>query len=118
MLAAGPEALEGVYRYTEFDPMSSDDPRAKAFVATFESRNNGRAPTQLATQTYDLLFLIKFMIEQGGAPDRKALIDRLAALKDWPSISGPMTMAPGGYAIKPVTVLVFHGGKPQRVPAG
>ena len=115
---AGPEALEGVYRYTEFDPMSSDDPRVKAFVTTFESRNNGRAPTQLATQTYDLLFLMKYLIEQSGAPDRKALIDKLAALKDWSSISGPMSMAPAGYAIKPVTVLVFHGGKPQRVPGG
>ena len=123
--AVGPEMLEGVYRYTEFDPASSDDPRVKKFVATFESRNNGRAPTQLATQTYDLMFLMKDLIEQSGpteAPgewsaERKTLIAKLAALKDWSSISGPMSMAPGGYAVKPVTLLVFHDGKPQRVQA-
>jgi branched-chain amino acid transport system substrate-binding protein len=119
--ATGAETLEGVYRYTEFDPMASSDPRVANFVATFKSRNNGRSPTQLATQTYDLLFLVKYLIEQDGVVDdgaagRKAMISKLAALKDWPSISGPMSIAPGGYAMKPVTVLVFHDGKPQRVP--
>ena len=123
--AAGPQMLEGVYRYTEFDPTSSDDPRVKNFIATFESRNNGRAPTQLATQAYDLLYLVKDLIEQAGLKSdpadrdagRQALEEKLAALKDWPSISGPMSMTPAGYAAKPVTVLVFHDGKPQRVTA-
>lgn len=123
VMAAGPEALEGVYRYTEFDPSSSDDPRVKRFVETFSSRNNGRAPTQLSTQTYDLVFLVKALIENvaaSGAADkrnaeRQAFADKLAALKDWQSISGAMSIAPGGYAIKPATVLVFRDGKPTRV---
>jgi len=123
--AAGPEALEGVYRYTEFDPTSSTDPRVQAFIETFKSRNNGRAPTQLATQTYDLLFLVKDLVEQTkatGAADkladeRDAFTKKLASLKDWQSISGPMSIVAGGYANKPVTVLVFHGGKPERVSA-
>jgi branched-chain amino acid transport system substrate-binding protein len=125
VMAAGPEALEGVYRYTEFDPTSSTDARVQAFIETFKSRNNGRAPTQLATQTYDLLFLIKYLVEQvkaTGAPnklgdERDAFTQKLAALKDWPSISGPMSIVAGGYAVKPVTVLVFRGGKPERVSA-
>jgi branched-chain amino acid transport system substrate-binding protein len=123
--AAGPEALEGVYRYTEFDPVSSTDPRVQAFVETFKNRNNNRAPTQLSTQTYDLLFLIKYLLEETkatGAPDklsaeRRTFADRLATLKDWPSIAGPMSMADAGYAVKPVTVLVFRDGKPERVNA-
>jgi len=123
--AAGPENLEGVYRYTEFDPTASDDARVKAFIETFKSRNNGRAPTQLATQTYDLLFLVKYLVEQvkaTGAADkladeRDAFTKKLQSLKDWQSISGPMSIVPGGYANKPVTVLVFHGGKPERVSA-
>ena len=123
--AAGPENLEGVYRYTEFDPTASDDARVKAFIETFKSRNNGRAPTQLATQTYDLLFLVKYLFEQTkatGATDkladeRDAFTKKLQSLKDWQSISGPMSIVPGGYANKPVTVLVFHGGKPERVSA-
>lgn len=125
VLAAGPEALEGVYRYTEFDPSSSTDPRVQAFVETFKGRNNGRAPTQLSTQTYDLLFLVKYLVEQtkaAGAPadlanEREAFAKKLAALKDWQSISGPMSIVAGGYAVKPVTVLVFKGGKPERVTA-
>lgn len=125
VMAAGPEALEGVYRYTEFDPTSSTDPRVQAFIETFKSRNNGRAPTQLSTQTYDLLFLVKYLFEQTkatGAPaaladEREAFTKMLASLKDWPSISGPMSIVPGGYADKPVTVLVFRGGKPERVTA-
>jgi branched-chain amino acid transport system substrate-binding protein len=121
--AAGPEMLEGVYRYTEFDPTSSTDPRVKAFVETFKSRNNGRAPTQLATQTYDLLFLMKDLLEQTkvtGAPsaldsERDAFTKKLAELKDWKSISGPLSITPQGYATKPITVLVFRGGKPEAV---
>lgn len=123
VMAAGPEALEGVYRYTEFDPTSSDDPRVKRFVETFSSRNNGRAPTQLSTQTYDLIFLVKSLVENAAATgsvdrrgaERQAFTDKLAALKDWPSISGAMSIAAGGYAIKPVTVVVFRDGKPTRV---
>jgi branched-chain amino acid transport system substrate-binding protein len=121
VVAAGPEALEGVYRYTEFDPTSSSDPRVRAFVETFKSRNSGRAPSQLATQTYDLLYLVKYLVEQTkatGAPsaladEREAFTKQLASLKDWQSISGPMSISPGGYGVKPVTVLVFHGGKPE-----
>lgn len=125
VFAAGPDTLEGVYRYTEFDPSSSTDPRVMAFVETFKKRNNGRAPTQLSTQTYDLLFLVKDLIEQTKATgasgklasERKAFAEKLGSLKDWPSISGPMSIVPGGYAAKPVTVLVFRNGKPERVTA-
>jgi branched-chain amino acid transport system substrate-binding protein len=123
VMAAGPEMLEGVYRYSEFDPTSSTDPRVKAFVETFKSRNSGRAPSQLATQTYDLLFLVKYLLEETkatGAPsaldsERDAFTKKLAELKDWKSISGPLSITPQGYASKPITVLVFRGGKPEAV---
>jgi branched-chain amino acid transport system substrate-binding protein len=121
--AAGAEVLEGVYRYTEFDPSSATDDRTKAFITEFKKRNDGRAPTQLSTQTYDLMFLMKDMIEKAGAKgtrdslqsDRKQMVDLLGALKDWQSISGPMSMTPGGYTVKPATILVFHNGAPERV---
>jgi len=123
VMAAGPEMLEGVYRYTEFDPTSSTDPRVKAFVETFKSRNSGRAPSQLATQTYDLLYLVKYLFEETKATgalsaldsERDAFAKKLVALKDWKSISGPLSIMPGGYATKPITVLIFKGGKPEVV---
>lgn len=123
--AAGSEALEGVYRYTEFDPTSSEDSRVRTFVETFKGRNDGRAPTQLGTQTYDLLFLVKHLIEEtkaSGDPDkrtaeRKAFVDKLSVLKDWQSISGKMSISPAGYAVKPVTVVVFRDGRPEQVKA-
>lgn len=121
--AAGAEVLEGVYRYTEFDPTSSTDPRVVAFVNAFKARNSGRAPTQLATQAYDLVYLVKHLMEEGKltgkdqAADRKVFAEHLAALKDWPSISGPMSITSQGFAVKPVTVLVFHNGAPQKVVA-
>ena len=97
----------------------------QTFIEAFKSRNSGRAPTQLATQTYDLLFLVKHLVEETkatGAPaalsdEREAFAKKLAALEDWKSISGPMSIVAGGYAEKPVTVLVFRGGKPERVSA-
>jgi branched-chain amino acid transport system substrate-binding protein len=123
--AAGPETLDGVYRYTEFDPTSSTDPRVQAFIETFKSRNSGRVPTQLATQTYDLLYLVKYLVEQTkatGTPnrledERDAFAKKLSSLKDWQSISGSMSIVDGGYAVKPVTVLVFRGAKAERVTA-
>jgi branched-chain amino acid transport system substrate-binding protein len=123
--AAGAEALEGVYRYTEFDPLSSTDPRVKAFIDVFKSRNSDRPPTQIATQSYDLIYLVKHVMETSGikgtseskAQDRKLFVETMARLKDWPSISGPMSIAPEGYSVKSVTVLVFRDGKPVRVTA-
>lgn len=120
---AGKDLLEGVYRYTEFDPSSSPDPRVKAYIAEFQKRDNGRLPTQLSTQPYDLLHLLKYLIEHGKiggtkatmAADRTILQKELSHLTDWPSIAGPLTISPNGYAVKPVSVLVFHDGKPQLV---
>ncbi len=123
--AVGPETLEGVYRYTEFDPLSSTDPRVKALVEVFKSRNSDRPPTQIGTQAYDLFYLIKDVMESSKLKgtsdskqqDRKLFVEKLAALKDWQSVSGPMSIVPEGYSTKGVTVLVFRDGKPERVTA-
>jgi branched-chain amino acid transport system substrate-binding protein len=117
---AGVEALEGVYRYTEFDPTSSNDPRVQAFVVEFKKRNNGRLPTQLSTQTYDMTYMVKHVLESAkisghGSDDRKKFIDAIAALKDWQSFSGPLTMTPSGYPNKAIAVLQFRNGVPQRI---
>ena len=44
-----------------------------------------------------------------------AFTRKLAGLKDWKSISGPLSITPQGYATKPITVLVFRDGKPEVV---
>lgn len=118
--SAGPAVLEGAYRYTEFDPTSSTNPRVEAFVAAFKKRDNGRLPTQLSTQTYDMMYMVKYIIEHAKITgstqqDRQRFIAALAKLKNWPSFSGPLTMTPAGYPDKPISVLQFHDGVPHPV---
>jgi branched-chain amino acid transport system substrate-binding protein len=121
-----PSILEGVYRYADFDPASSPDSRAQAFVETYRKRNGGKTPTSVAVTTYDTLFLIRDMIEEAklsGTPemreaDRQKFIDHLSSLKDWRGgLAGPDSMSPEGFMVKLATVLLFHDGSWQRVVA-
>ena len=121
--ALPPEVLEGVYRYAQADLATSTDPRVKEFIKAYESRSNGRAPSFVAALPYDVMMMTKDVIEDAGlqgdaanrAADRKKFIDKLATVRDWPGLTGKVSMTPEGYVFKPPLVLVARGGKWEPV---
>lgn len=117
--ALPPEILANVYRFTQSDPGSSSDPKAQEFVEKFKKASGGRAPSIVASLTYDVTMLTKDTLERSGVtgdPDkrdaeRKSFIDALAATKDWNGIGGTFSMSPEGFMVKPPLLLVYNSGK-------
>lgn len=82
-LELGGAAVDGIYTNTNFYP---DDPRPEVqnFVKKFSTKYNEQ-PDSFAAGAYDTLVLVYNVIKQAG-PDRKAIRDTLATIKDVPSV--------------------------------
>lgn len=77
------DAANGVYTTTNFFP-SENREEVRTFVAAFEARY-GEEPDSFAAGAYDTMILVYHVIKQAG-PDRKAIRDTLATIKDVPSV--------------------------------
>ncbi|MES2999567.1 MAG: ABC transporter substrate-binding protein [Pseudomonadota bacterium] len=121
--ALPPDVLENVYRYSQSDPGTSDDPRVKEFVKTFQAKSGGRPPSIVGILPYDLLMVAKDAVERGNlkgdaasrVADRQKFIEALAATKDWQGLGGKMSMSPDGFMVGAPIVLVYRAGKWERV---
>jgi branched-chain amino acid transport system substrate-binding protein len=107
----GGEATNGVFTLVPFFP---EDPRPlvqsfnKAFQAKF-----GTEPDSYNARAYDAVLLLSEVIRQFG-PDRKAVQDGLAKIKDVPSVVyGSVTFNPATRRVeKPLAIkLVVRDGK-------
>lgn len=109
-LELGGAAVNGIYVPTNF---SADDPRpeVQTFVNAYRAKY-GEEPDYFSAQAYDTLKLVAAVIEQSG-PDRKAIKEGLARVKDVPSvIYGSITFDAERRVAKPVKVrLVVRDGK-------
>lgn len=91
-LELGGDAVNGVFTNTNFFP-GEERAEVKQFVDAYTAKY-GEEPDSFAAGAYDTMVLIAHVIEQGG-PDRKAIRDTLAVIKDVPSvIYGTMAFDP------------------------
>jgi branched-chain amino acid transport system substrate-binding protein len=77
------DAANGVFTNTNFYP-SDPRPEVQNFVKSFKAKYN-EEPDSFAAGAYDTLILVATVIKQSG-PDRKAIHDTLATIKDIPSV--------------------------------
>ncbi|MDW8234507.1 MAG: ABC transporter substrate-binding protein [Roseiflexaceae bacterium] len=77
------DAANGVYTTTNFFP-GEDREEVRAFVSAFRAKY-GEDPDSFAAGAYDTMILVYHVIKQAG-PDRKAIRDTLATIKDVPSV--------------------------------
>lgn len=130
LLEIGGDALNGAY-YTNHWALDLPDPRLQAFLKTFRDQNKGSDPDAIAGLAYDatnVLFgcLDKLSTEdpaafkalgssQAGTPARKAatakLRDLIAATKNYPGVTGTITLDANRNASKSLVVLEIKGGK-------
>lgn len=82
-LELGGDAVEGVHTNSQFFP---EDPRpeVQAFVKRFKAKYEAEADA-FAARAYDTFILVGETIRQSG-PDRKAIKEALATVKDIPSV--------------------------------
>lgn len=130
LLEIGGEALNGAY-YTNHWALDMPDPKLQAFLKTFRDKNAGSDPDAIAGLAYDAANVLFGCLEKmaaedpatfkalasskAGTPERKVattkLRDLISQTKDYPGVTGVITLDANRNASKPLVVLEIKGGK-------
>ena len=105
----GGEALNGDYisnHYSVEDP----SPAIQKFVGDFNSRYNIK-PDALAALGYDAMRVLADAIKRAGTTNGPKLRDAIAATKDFPGVTGVITINGERNAVKSAVVLKIQDGK-------
>jgi branched-chain amino acid transport system substrate-binding protein len=105
----GGEAVEGTYFSTHFSP-KQQNPAVQDFVKKFVAKYN-EMPDAMAALGYDSAVLLADAIKRAGTTEGAALKDALAATKDFPGVTGSITIDKERNASKPAVFLKVTGGK-------
>ncbi|MEP0814413.1 MAG: ABC transporter substrate-binding protein [bacterium] len=103
------DAIEGAFFTTHF---SADDPNptVQAFVSKYKARYNA-VPDAMAVLGYDAMNLCADAIKRAGAADPEAITKALGETKNFPGVTGNITINDKHNAVKDVVVLQVKEGK-------
>lgn len=106
-------AVEGGYHTNHY---SADDPREEVqnWVTKFEAKY-GKTPDSFATLAYDATRLLLKAIEDADSDDPAAIRDAMAAITDFPAVSGNLSFDADGNPIKEVAILQISEGAQKFV---
>jgi branched-chain amino acid transport system substrate-binding protein len=105
----GGDALDGCYisnHYSVDDP----SPAIQKFVADYKTRYKA-SPDALAALGYDAARILADAIKRAGSTDGEKVRDALRAVKDFPGVTGKITINSDRNAVKPAVVLKIEKGK-------
>ncbi len=105
----GGPALNGCYfsdHYSTDDP----NPEVQKFVTEYKTRYH-QVPDALAALGYDAARILADAIQRAGSTDGAKLRDAIAATKDFPGVTGSITINKDRNAVKPAVVLKIENGK-------
>ena len=104
-------ALEGGYFTIHWSP---DDPRpeVKEWVGKYKARY-GAKPDMFATLAYDATRILLTAVETAGSKEPAKIRDSVQDMKEYPAVTGRLTMGQNGNPAKPAAVMQVKGG--QRV---
>jgi branched-chain amino acid transport system substrate-binding protein len=103
LLESGGEALHGVY-YANHFWVSGDGPLVRKFVADYKAKY-GVPPDALGATGYDAARMLFDAIRRAGSTQSGAIRDALAQTKDFPGVTGMITLNPERNASPPVYIL-------------
>ena len=115
----GGPAVEGVYAPSDFWA-ENPDPKVQAFVKKFKEEYGQDKNPHLTTESiYDSVYITRHIagkLKISGKPedlqkDREKIRNGWATLKDFPGVSGKISIDKNGDAIKAYYTLVVKGGK-------
>jgi branched-chain amino acid transport system substrate-binding protein len=109
----GGQALSGDFFSTHFSA-EDPDPQVQRFVADYR-RLFGSTPDSFAATAYDAARIMLAAIERAPTLERDAIRDALAATREFPGVTGPVTFDAGRNAVKPVVVVRIGDGGRQSV---
>ncbi|HEX3627733.1 MAG TPA: ABC transporter substrate-binding protein [Verrucomicrobiae bacterium] len=109
LISIGGAALEETYFSTHFSPEDTS-PVVQEFVKKFQARYNS-TPDAMAALGYDSAMILADAIKRAGTTAGPAVRDALAATKDFPGITGHITIDKNRNASKPAVIVEVKNGK-------
>lgn len=106
----GGKAVEGVY-FTNHYSDEEKRPEVLQFINAYKAKNGGRVPDAMAVLGYDSMKLMADAIARAGSTDGPKIRDALAATKDFPGVSGKITIDKDRNAQKAIVVLRIQDGR-------
>ena len=109
LLNNGGGPFEGVYLANHFWA-GSDDPRVKKFIADYRAKY-GVEPDALAATAYDAARMLFDAFKRARTIESAAVRNALAQTKDFPGVTGKITLDSNRNAQVPVYMVRIEGGK-------
>jgi len=109
VIEIGGKAINGSY-FSDHYFVGDPAPRVQEFVKKIRERH-GRNPDANAALGYDSLYILARAVEKAGSLDRKAIRDQIAVTKDYPGVSGTITMGADRNPIKPLAIIKIVDGQ-------
>jgi branched-chain amino acid transport system substrate-binding protein len=113
LVPIGGTALEGDYFSTHYSPQDTS-PTVQNFVKKYQAKYN-ETPDAMAALGYDSAMMLADAIKKTGSTDGEKIRDALAAEKDFPGVTGNITMDANRNASKPAVILEIKNGAFQYV---
>lgn len=114
--ALDPNKLDEALQLAKTDPkLAKFDPKVIGFVARFMQRYQNNVPDAMAVLGYDGANIMFDAIERAKSTEGEALRDSLAQTKDYPAVTGNITLGKDRNAIKPGVVIKIQAGAFEMV---
>ncbi len=107
---AGKAALENTYYSNHYAP-DTKDPSAQSFIQSFKARYNGETPDAMAALGFDAFNVLMHALKNAKSISREDLKNALVQTKDFPAVTGKITLDKNRDAVKSAVVLKFVDGK-------
>jgi branched-chain amino acid transport system substrate-binding protein len=113
LTAIGGSSLEGCYFSTHFSAQDTN-PLVQDFVKKYQAKFNA-APDGMAPLGYDAMMILGQAIKTAGSTDGAKVRDALAAVKNYPGVTGNITINEKRNATKSAVVLEVKNNSTQFV---
>jgi branched-chain amino acid transport system substrate-binding protein len=101
-------ALEGCYFSNHYSP-EDKSPAIQQFIQKFKANNSGEVPDAMAALGYDAAKILGDAMKRAKSLSGPDLRDAIAATKDFPGVTGKITINAQRNAVKPAVVLQIRG---------
>lgn len=102
------DALEGAY-FSNHMAVDNPNPTVQAFVEAFKKKFPDRKPGALTALGYDAMKILADAMNRASALDGPSIREALAQTKDFPGVTGTITIDENRNASKPAVILQIKG---------
>jgi len=106
----GGKAVERVYIPNHYSP-EDQRPEVREFIAAYKAKYDGKTPDAMAVLGYDAMKLMADAIRRAGSTDGAKIREALATTRDFPAVSGHITIDADRNARKDIVIVQMRDGQ-------